>query len=217
MKKIILLIFMFSIAPTKANNLTYLTNQKTIALTFDDGPSIYTKKITDLLEQYGFNATFFMVGSKIDTYKEDVQYLHKKGNEIGNHTYTHIWSTKYKNEIVLKEIEKTNQKIYNVTKQKCKLFRPSYGAINKQLKKVIKEEIIMWTLDSKDWKYKNRKIISAKVLKNIKDKDIVLMHEPLKETYESLKIILPKLKKENYQIVTVSTLNEILKLREFNE
>ena len=73
----------------------------------------------------------------------------------------------------------------------------------------------MWSLDSRDWKYKNRNSISKIVLNNIKDGDIILMHE-LNESYEGLKIILPELKKQHYQVVTVSTLNEIRKIRERN-
>ena len=214
MKKILFFIITFFIFMTKTNNITYFTNFKTVALTFDDGPSIYTKKIIDLLDKYNYNATFFLVGNKIEKFKEDVKYI-TINNEIGNHTYNHIWSTKYKNTKVLEEIKKTNDIIYDVTKIKCKYFRPSYEAINKNLRSLIKEEIVMWSLDSRDWKYRNRNSISKIVLNNIKDGDIILMHE-LNESYESLKIILPELKKQHYQVVTVSTLNEIRKIRERN-
>ena len=79
----------------------------------------------------------------------------------------------------------------------------------------------MWSLDSRDWKYRNRNSISKivlnsnKIISKAKDGDIILMHE-LNESYESLKIILPELKKQHYQVVTVSTLNEIRKIRERN-
>ena len=214
MKKILFFIITFFIFMTKTNNIIYFTKFKTVALIFDDGPSIYTKKIIDLLDKYNYNATFFLVGNKIEKFKEDVKYI-TINNEIGNHTYNHIWSTKYKNTKVLEEIKKTNDIIYDVTKIKCKYFRPSYGAINKNLRSLIKEEIVMWSLDSRDWKYRNRNSISKIVLNNIKDGDIILMHE-LNESYESLKIILPELKKQHYQVVTVSTLNEIRKIRERN-
>jgi peptidoglycan/xylan/chitin deacetylase (PgdA/CDA1 family) len=75
----------------------------------------------------------------------------------------------------------------------------------------------MWTLDSSDWKLKDKFKIAEYVLKNIKDKDIVLMHDTYKTTYEALEIIIPELKKRKYQVVTVSTLNKIIDLREKNE
>ena len=100
MKKILFFIITFFIFMTKTNNITYFTNFKTVALTFDDGPSIYTKKIIDLLDKYNYNATFFLVGNKIEKFKEDVKYI-TINNEIGNHTYNHIWSNKYKNTMVL--------------------------------------------------------------------------------------------------------------------
>ena len=196
--------------------------------TYRTGYKYYTPTNMDILNTLDYNETladdnykyYFYVdvvsyyNRVIEKFKEDVKYI-TINNEIANHAYNHIWSTKYKNTKVLEEIKKTNDIIYDVTKIKCKYFRPSYGAINKNLRSLIKEEIVMWSLDSRDWKYRNRNSISKIVLNNIKDGDIILMHE-LNESYESLKIILPKLKKQHYQVVTVSTLNEIRKIRERN-
>ena len=71
----------------------------------------------------------------------------------------------------------------------------------------------MWNNDSNDWRYRSSKAIAARVVKNIIDGDIIIMHDTYKKSYEALKIIIPKLKEMDYQIVTVSQLKEIENLR----
>ena len=94
-----------------------------------------------------------------------------------------------------------------------KLFRPTYGSVNKNIKENIKLDIILWNVDTLDWKYKNGKKIAENTLKKIKDGDIILMHDTYEYSYNTLKIILPKLKEENYQLVTVSELKKIQEIR----
>lgn len=214
MKKILIIFLSFYLLPVKANLPFLDVNLKTVALSFDDGPSSYTSSIIELLDKYGYNATFFVVGNKIEDNIDILKKISEK-NEIGNHTYSHIWATHYPNDYITDEINKTDQLIYKYTKQKTKLFRPSYGAINNKIKASINKRVVLWTLDSSDWKRKNSNKIAEYILNNIKDNDIVLMHDTYKRTYESLKIILPELKKRKYQVVTISTLYEINKLRNY--
>ena len=217
MKKLLLLFISISMFPLSVNNKFLIDDFKTIALTFDDGPSIYSSKILNLLKQYDYNATFFVIGNKIKGKEDIILDIYKNNNEIGNHTYSHLWATRYPNNFVLNDISKCDELIYNIIKMNTELYRPCYGAINNSLKKSINKKIIMWTLDSSDWKLKDKFKIAEYVLKNIKDKDIVLMHDTYKKTYEALEIIIPEVKKRKYQVVTVSTLNKIIDLREKNE
>ncbi|MEG0407525.1 MAG: polysaccharide deacetylase family protein [Bacilli bacterium] len=218
MKKLIVLLSLFLIiVPIRSVSDVLKIEKKTIAITFDDGPSKYTKQIVDLFKEYNFKATFFVVGSKVEKNAETLLYTYKNNNEIGNHSYSHIWASHYKDKVVLNEIEKTNELIYKITKNRCTLFRPSYGSINKRLKKLIKEDIIFWSLDSNDWKIKNHKTIASKIVSKVRDGDIILMHDTYERSYNALKIILPILKEMDYQVVTVSTLKEIKQLREKNE
>ena len=136
-----------------------------------------------------------------------------KGNEIGNHTYSHPWLTHLSIDETILEIDKTNDLIFDITGTKPILFRPSYGDINIKVKEAIDMEIIMWNNDSNDWRYRSSKTIAARVVKNISDGDIIIMHDTYKKSYEALKIIIPKLKEMDYQIVTVSQLKEIENLR----
>lgn len=211
---ILLLISSYFSYPVFNSNMAKNIEKKYVALTFDDGPSNYTKEIVDYLYQNDSYATFFVLGSKVSTYQETLINIIEKGNEIANHTYNHPWLTHITDKEILKEINDTQEIITKITGYTPTLFRPSYGDINKKLKKMIKLDIIMWTNDSSDWKYKSSKTIASNVIRHIKDNDIILMHDTYKRSYEALKIIIPKLKELNYEIVTVSELMEIKKLRE---
>lgn len=216
MKRIIIFFLSFYLFPIKAN-LSYIDiNLKTLALSFDDGPSKYTSDIIELLDKYGYNATFFVVGNKIEENVETLKKISEK-NEIGNHTFNHIWATRYSNNYIIDEINKTDELIYKFTKKKTTLFRPSYGAINNTIKSSINKDIVLWSLDSSDWKRKNSNKIAEYVLNNVKDNDIILMHDTYKRTLDSLKVILPELKKRNYQVVSISTLYKVRELRSYEK
>lgn len=216
MKKFILL-FVFSLIfvyPVFANNKEYSINQKYIALSFDDGPSNYTNDIVELLYENDCYATFFVLGNKALHYPKTLNNIIDKGNEIANHTYDHPWLTHLSDQEILEEINKTQEIIKKITGRTPSLFRPSYGDINKRLKKLINLKIVFWNNDSNDWKYRSSKTIASNVIRHIKENDIILMHDTYRRTYEALKIIIPKLKNLGYRIVTVTELLEIKELRE---
>lgn len=184
-------------------------DKKVIALTFDDGPSKYTKKIVDLLNEYDANATFFILGNKVEIYNETLTYLLESGNEIGNHSYNHKWLKNVAKEELLEQITKTQDIIEKNLNYTPTLFRPTYGSVNNLMKENVKLDIVLWNLDTLDWKYKNSKKISENLLKKVKDKDIILMHDTYEYTYNALKIIIPALKEEGYQFITVSELKKL--------
>ena len=210
---IIVLILLMFFPTVKSENLLDI-DKKTVALTFDDGPSEYTNDILDILEKYDSSATFFVIGNKVLYFKETIMNIILKGNEIGNHTYSHPWLTHLSVNETIIELSKTNDLIFDITGKKPSLFRPSYGDINIKVKKAIDMDIIMWNNDSKDWRYKSSKTIAARVIRNINDGDIIIMHDIYKRSYEALKIIIPKLQEMGYQIVSVSELKEIQRLRD---
>lgn len=185
----------------------------TIALTFDDGPSKYTKEIVELLEKYEANATFFVLGNKVKNYNETLQFVLEHGNELGNHSYNHKQLTRLSLNELKEQVEKTNSIVKDTLNYDIRLLRPTYGAVNNKLRKNLDMEIVLWNVDTLDWKLKNSKAIAKRALHDIKDGKIVLMHDIYKSTLEALKLILPELKKQGYQIVTVSELKEIQSLR----
>lgn len=186
--------------------LTYTKSDKLVAFTFDDGPSYNTIKIVNTLVKYDSKATFFLVGNQIEKYAKTMDVLVKNGMDIGNHTYSHKELTKLRDKEILKEIDLTNEVIYNKTGIKPMFLRPSYGAMNKRIKKLSTMPIIVWNIDTLDWKYHNSNKIKDKILKYVSDGDIILMHDTYVATLNAVEMVIPELKKQGYKIVSVSEL-----------
>ena len=182
------------------------SDKKMVALTFDDGPNKNTSKILDTLEKYGVHATFFILGCNIKGNEEVIRRMKDLNMEIGNHMYSHKLLTRMKDGAITKEISKVDKEIFNVIEEYPTLIRPSYGTINKRILKLIDRPIIIWNIDTLDWKYHNSRRISNSILNNVHDGDIVLMHDIYSATSNSLEITIPKLLDQGYQLVTVSEL-----------
>lgn len=187
--------------------------KKSIALTFDDGPTKYTKKIIQTLEKYDANATFFIIGNKVEIYKDTLLLMLKNGNEIGNHSYNHKWLTKLDDEEVIYQIKKTQNIIKEKLNYEPKIIRFPYGASNNKIKNLTTLEIVKWTLDPQDWHAKSSKYIANNIIDSVKDGDIIILHDSSKKTLDSLEIFIPKLISQGYNFVTVSELNKIVELR----
>ena len=195
----------------KKKNIDY--NKKVVALTFDDGPSKYTKKILDILKEEEACATFFIVGNKALFYKEELQRMLKEGSEIGNHSYSHKWLNRLSENEFKEEINKTQKVIEDITGFTPKVFRPTYGGYSDKLKTYTDLNFILWNVDSEDWKVKNTNKILNNIFKSVKDESIILMHDNHEYSVKALKEIIDNLKNDGYQFVTVSELLEIQNLR----
>lgn len=184
-----------------------------VALTFDDGPSKYTDDILDVLSENDANATFFVLGNKVKNYSNTLNKMLANGNEIGNHSYNHRELQVLSEEELLFQIETTQDIIKEKTGYTPIYLRPTYGNTNNFLKKNSNLEIVLWTVDPEDWKYKNSKTIANRVINKTKDGSIVLMHDTKKRSLEALKIIIKKLKEKDFQFVTISELKEVNEIR----
>lgn len=186
--------------------------KKVIALTFDDGPSKYTKEIVSLLESYHINATFFVLGNKVSLYKETLKKMIQNGNEIGNHSYNHKWMIKLDSKEMKWQIENTNKVLQDELGYTPTSIRPTYGSVNQKLKESTNLNIVLWNVDTLDWKIKDPKRIANRGLK-VKDGNIILMHDAYQRTVKALQIMIPKLLEEGYQFVTVDELREVNLIR----
>lgn len=191
-------------------------DQKVIALTFDDGPSNYTEEILSILEENEAVATFFILGNKVETYQDVLKQSIENGNELGNHTFNHKWLTKLTDEEIKKQIEDTQKVIESTLGYTPTLFRPSYGSINKRVRSDISLDVILWNIDTMDWKYKSVDKIVDRATRNASDGKIILMHETYKRTKDALPKIISILKEEGFEFVTISELKEINHLRTSN-
>lgn len=203
-----------------SSNNNSSTYKKRVAITYDDGPhNVYTGKIVDELAKYGYNATFFVVGNRVDgeAYNgaKSVKYAASKGNEIAIHAYTHnVYytddadnATKYK-----AEMTKTYQAIKSVVPSaSVRLMRPTGGHITDKGISTCPYAVIQWGVDSNDWKYKsegakNVETIVNNVMSSVKNGSIILMHDIYENTYLATVQILKQLYAQGYDVVTVSEL-----------
>lgn len=185
-------------------------NMPMVALTFDDGPYIRaTIPILDTLKEHNSVATFFVLGNRVPRHKEIVKRIVHEGNEIGNHSYNHKQLTTLSSKELKEQIDKTQETIIEVVGSAPKIMRPTYGSYNNRLKSQVKMPMILWSIDTEDWKYRDAEKISKHILENVKDGDIILMHDMYISTAEAVEIIVPALINRGFQLVTVSELYEI--------
>lgn len=177
-----------------------------IALTFDDGTSPYTKTVVDLLLEHHCRATFFIVGKQAEKQSDSLLYLSENGMEIGSHTYSHNYLTTLDSDAFRQEIDGNNHLIEEITGTPPKLLRPPYGDIDEAVLEQLAMPAILWNVDPADWKILDAEKVAAHVLDHVQDGSIILLHESYPSTIEAVKIILPKLLEEGYQITTVSDL-----------
>lgn len=189
------------------NGYNYDPNKKSIAFSFDDGPSgNKTLEILNILNDNKAHATFFMVGNRMNSYSTVVTTVHNSGNEIGSHTYNHCNLKKTKIEKILEQEKLTSQIYYDLTGDTLKLTRPPYGSINQKVKESLDTIFVTWNIDTEDWRYKDVEHIKSEILNKVNDGDIVLMHDSYETTVEAVRQVLPLLYAEGYQVVSVSEL-----------
>ena len=189
-------------------------DDKVVALTFDDGPSKYTEKILDVLKKYDACGTFFLIGNKVDFYRDVLKRMINEGSEIGNHSYDHKLLTRLSKKQFEEEINKTQDAIKKATGFTPLLFRPTYGGYTDLLKSYTDLKFVLWDVDSRDWQVKTKSKISQNVLPNVKSGSIILMHDNHEYSLNALNDIISNLKKQGYKFVTVSELLELKNLRE---
>lgn len=180
-----------------------------VALTFDDGPyARTTTSILDTLEEHNVVATFFVLGNRVNRYKDIVRHMAENGNEIGNHSYNHKDLTILTSNQVKGQIDMTQNAVSKIVGSKPKIMRPTYGAFNDDLKAQAKMPLILWSIDSMDWKSKDSEKIIDIVLSKVRDGDIILMHDIFQATSEAVDYLVPELINRGFELVTVSELYE---------
>lgn len=192
--------------------------EKAVALTFDDGPSpLYTPRILSLLKKYGAHGTFFVIGHKVEETPNLVKAELQDGNEVGNHSFSHPRMPKENQASRERELERTAVDLDLVgCPRTSRLFRPPYSAWDERLKSYMAHtgrRLVMWSLDSGDWKGLAAPAIVQNVLGRVKNGAIIVFHDSDEyatadrhPTVEALKTILPALKVQGYRMVTVSEL-----------
>jgi len=184
-------------------------NKPMVALSFDDGPNpSITHIVLDVLEENNVAATFFILGIEAERYPDLLNRIIQEGNEIGNHSLNHPDFTKLSDEVLSYQINTTQEIVKDATGYAPLLLRPPYGFYNQEIVQKIKLPIILWSLDTLDWQNRNIEMIYNNIFNNVKDGDIILMHDSYQTTADALKIIIPELISRGYQPVTISELSK---------
>lgn len=183
---------------------------KYIALTFDDGPNATTtNEVIDKLEKYGIVSSFFLVGNNVnDESAKAVKRAYDLGCEIDNHSRTHSNMTELSAEEIKAEFDYTDEKVYEITGEHTKFFRPPYIAVHQIMFDNIDVPFIAG-IGANDWEDRVTAEMRARmILKQAKDGDIILLHdaEGNSMTVEALDTIIPELQKQGYKFVTVTEL-----------
>lgn len=186
------------------------TKLRCIALTFDDGPGPHTKQLLDTLAKTGSKATFFVLGPNVASQPELIKRMAKEGHQIGNHSWNHPQLSRLSSKKVLSEIERTSAEVKKITGHGTNGIRPPYGDFNKSVRKTLSNvpdgEIILWSVDTLDWKTRSTAKTIASVKKEARPGAIVLMHDIHKPTVDAVPAIVKHLRDEGYTLVTVDDL-----------
>ena len=177
-----------------------------IAFTFDDGPNAEsTNRILDAFEANNASATFFIVGNRTDrnANADCVRRMVEKGFQLGNHTYDH---THYGSDVVIEDITTCSDVLNEISGQRPSAFRPTGGYLSDIIRTNCGGPIILWSVDTEDWKKRDGDKICERILESARDGDIVLMHDIYESTADSIEMVIPKLLEEGYQIVNVAEL-----------
>ncbi|MFR4627220.1 MAG: polysaccharide deacetylase family protein [Dorea formicigenerans] len=175
-----------------------------VALTFDDGPGERTGELLAQLEKYNAHATFFMQGKNIPGKEDFVKKMKETGCELGNHSYDHPQLTKLSADKIANQIGTTNDLIQQAAGSTATVMRPPYGAINDTVRASVGLPMILWSIDTLDWKTRNAQSSIDTVMNDVQDGDVILMHDIHTESIDAALVLIPKLEEAGYQLVTVS-------------
>ncbi|WP_317854572.1 polysaccharide deacetylase family protein [Chakrabartyella piscis] len=183
-------------------------NKPMVALTFDDGPHpVHTEAILDVLAEYNVVATFFELGSLVESYPEVVRRQVALGSELGNHSYSHKNFNILSAEEIAEDYALTSKAFLDAVGFTPTLFRPPYGYCNDFVQKNIPIACVTWSLDTLDWESRDTdKILETIAETEDLDGSVILMHDIYETTVEAVEILVPELIADGYQFVTVSEL-----------
>ncbi|MGW4964743.1 polysaccharide deacetylase family protein, partial [Nonomuraea sp. NPDC004186] len=179
---------------------------KCVALTFDDGPGPYTDTLLAYLAAYHAQATFFVVGSNVVTYPRVLRRTVAAGHEIGNHTWSHPDLTRLSPARVRSQLGRTDQAIRAITGVMPGLVRPPYGAINATVRRQTGRPMVLWSVDTLDWRYRSSATVARRALRSVRPGSVILFHDIHPTTVRAIPRVLRKLAGRGYRFVTVSQL-----------
>ncbi|WP_066314399.1 polysaccharide deacetylase family protein [Bacillus sp. FJAT-29814] len=191
-------------------------SNKTVYLTFDDGPAPFSGDIIALLEQYNAKATFFMIDGNIRRYPDAVKLMVDSGQSVGLHSVSHQKNTFYAStNSVLGELDQNRNTLLEISGIESHLMRTPYGSapyMKDEYKAAVTAngyQMWDWNIDSKDWYYKDERYVNA-VIEQMNAKAnhsgpfVILLHER-KETLAHLPKLLDYLKQQGFELKAIDS------------
>lgn len=180
---------------------------KKVALTFDDGPNPdYTGMLLDGLKERGVRATFFVLGSEVELYPQLVRRASKEGHLIGVHAYKHVNLRQLGDAEAVEQIDRTNGAIYRATGQYASYIRPPYGCWKEDLDYEVQMVEVLWDIDPRDWATTSSDLVVQRVLKEVEEDSIILLHDASESSVRAALTIIDTLREQGYTFVTVEEL-----------
>lgn len=194
------------VAPIPAPNIT---GKKLIALTFDDGPSgAVTEQLLGYLREKQVRATFFVIGYMAERTPSQVQKEASEGHEIGSHTTNHTAFSRMSAADLVNDSLRMNQLFVTILGHNTPFVRPPYGdgAYTEKARTSAGQPMILWTVDTLDWKYRDTQTVRQNAVKDAFDGAIILFHDVYQTTADAIPLIIDDLRAQGYEFLTVSEL-----------
>jgi peptidoglycan/xylan/chitin deacetylase (PgdA/CDA1 family) len=191
------------------------SNNKQIALTFDDGPHpTYTPALLDVLNQWKVPATFFVIGRHVQSYVDLAQEVARQGHEIGNHTYSHFLMTRLMNETITGEIQRTHDLIEESTASTPRFLRPPMGLFSRRVLDRIEDcgyQTVVGDVYPRDPHHPGKRKIVRRILDRTRSGSIIILHDGgntpnvnRQATVDAVKEVIPLLQGRGFRFVTLS-------------
>ncbi len=187
-------------------NIDYVIKPK-VALTFDDGPHPeYTPKLLDALKERGVKATFFLIGKNAKVHPEIVKRIADEGHVIGNHTMNHVEITKMADADAFLELDENRKLLEGITGMPVEYMRPPFGAWQKSLENKVNAMPVLWSVDPLDWTTENTEEVVRRVIEEVEEDEIILLHDYYESSVEAAIRIVDILQAEGYDFVPIDEL-----------
>lgn len=181
---------------------------KYVVLTFDDGPSgRFTRTLLDGLEERNVKATFLLCGYRMELSPALTRRIYEEGHEIGLHGFTHCCMGDMCREQIGAELRNTTA----LLPEGCQpvFLRPPGGKMNDFVHQAAEEAglaILNWSVDPRDWAIHDSRAIERAVVKNVRDGDVILLHDMSDSSVVAALHIIDTLREEGYEFLTASEL-----------
>ena len=205
MKKILLILLCFCLL---CPHIQAASQEKTVALTFDDGPSgRFTRRLLQGLAQRQVVATFLLCGYRMVQYPQLTQQIAAQGHEIGLHGYTHDPMNRMTRQEILQELQRTQALLPDGCQ--VRFLRPPGGKCSTAVKAVAGQmglSLLTWSVDPKDWETDDTDRIVQQVVSQVRDGDVILLHDMSDSSVDAALQIVDLLQSKGFRFVTASQL-----------